>query len=99
MANITMSTSEVFDIHHDIKDFCQERGKELTSAKLKHDAPVRSTSEENYQPNQLNPTRPRAATMDSSDTRRSGGRASRSKYMLVDNPFFIIYIKKPILFF
>jgi hypothetical protein len=91
MANITMSTSEVFDIHHDIKDFCQERGKELTSAKLKHDAPVRSTSEENYQPNQPNqpnPTRPRAATMDSSDTRRSG-RASRSKYMLVGNPFYI----------
>ncbi|KAI8885151.1 hypothetical protein K501DRAFT_332163 [Backusella circina FSU 941] len=81
MASITMSASEVFDIQYDINDFCHERGKELSSGKLNQDVPVRSTSEDNYQPHQhINTTRPRAATMDSSDTRRSGGsRASRIK--------------------
>lgn len=57
MANITLSAAEVFDVQHDINDFCKERGKGLTI--LEHDSVSASSN------------RQRSSTMSSHDSHRS----------------------------
>ncbi|KAK4518564.1 uncharacterized protein ATC70_008783 [Mucor velutinosus] len=59
MASITLSAAEVFDVEHDIDDFCRERGKGL------------HTLEYGGQSTAANSSRQRSSTMSSHDSHRS----------------------------
>ncbi|KAL9547983.1 hypothetical protein MBANPS3_005899 [Mucor bainieri] len=60
MASITLSAAEVFDVEHDIDDFCRERGKGLHT--LDYDGQSTTTA---------NSSRQRSSTISSHDSHRS----------------------------
>ncbi|GAN05662.1 hypothetical protein MAM1_0098d05135 [Mucor ambiguus] len=61
MASITLSAAEVFDVEHDIDDFCRERGKGLHT--LDYDGQSAITT--------ANSSRQRSSTLSSHDSHRS----------------------------
>lgn len=77
LANMTLSVAEVFDIEHDIRDFCTERGNGLVTIKPS--------------PQQQRPKAP--PTMDSHDSLRSttssSGAGSKCNFKIFPRLLFI----------
>ncbi|CEP08093.1 hypothetical protein [Parasitella parasitica] len=72
MANVTLSAAEVFDVQHDINDFCRERGKGLTT--LGHDGRHNGISG-------IDNREERSTTLTSHDSHRSTNKwLTRSSY-------------------